>query len=145
MEYNMTGTSILFPIVALVLWTLFMGVWTMFLRIPAIIKMRMRLDPAAPRGEQMNQLPPHVRWKADNLNNLIEQPTLFYAILLVLAVSGKSTEFHLTLAWTYVGLRVVHSLIQALVNIVRLRFAAFLLGSVVLVILTTNTLLAIAK
>lgn len=120
-----------------------MGMWMMFMRIPAIIKMRMKLNPAALRGEQMNQLPPHVRWKADNYNNLMEQPTLFYAILLVLAVSGKATETHLTLAWAYVGLRVVHSLIQALVNIVRLRFAAFLLASIVLIALVINTLRSI--
>jgi hypothetical protein len=138
----MTTLPILVPVVVLVLWSLFMGMWMMFMRVPAIIRQRMRLDPNALRGEQMNTLPPHVRWKADNYNNLMEQPTLFYAIILVLAISGKATYVHLALAWTYVGLRVVHSLIQALANIVRLRFAAFLLSSITLIILTINTLIS---
>jgi hypothetical protein len=95
----------------------------------------MRLDPQAPRGEQMNQLPANVRWKADNYNHLMEQPTLFYAVAMALAVAGDTTSLSLGLAWAYVGARVVHSLIQALVNIIQLRFAVFFLSSLVLLAL----------
>jgi hypothetical protein len=76
----------------------------------------MRLDPMAPRGEQMASLPAKVRWKADNYNHLLEQPTLFYAVAIVLALVGRGDGVALYLAWAYVGLRVVHSLIQTLVN-----------------------------
>jgi hypothetical protein len=96
----------------------------------------MRLDPMAPRGEQMASLPAKVRWKADNYNHLLEQPTLFYAVAIVLALVGRGDGVALYLAWAYVGLRVVHSLIQTLVNRIEARFGVFVLSSLVLVAMT---------
>lgn len=75
-----------------------MWVWMYLTRIPAIVKMRMKLDPYAPRGEQMNQLPAQVRWKADNYNHLMEQPTVFYAVGIVLAILGAGDGLNNTLA-----------------------------------------------
>jgi hypothetical protein len=92
----------------------------------------MRLDPNRPRGEQMNELPPAVRWKADNYNHLMEQPTLFYATALALAVLGDASAASVALAWAYVALRVVHSVQQALVNHIPSRFALFFVSSLVL-------------
>ena len=132
--------SILLPAVSLVAWTLLMQIWMMAVRLPIILKSRMNLDPHAPRGAQMSTLPSKVRWKADNYNNLMEQPTLFYAISLVIAVSGGHSEMSLWLAWAYVGMRVAHSLVQALINNVRVRFAFFMLASVALMLLTISTL-----
>ncbi len=63
-----------------------MWAWMYVTRIPAIRRVRLKLDPMAPRGEQMAQLPPQVRWKADNYNHLMEMPTLFYPIAIVLAL-----------------------------------------------------------
>ena len=129
----MTGTPpMLGPVVALALWTGVMWFWMYVTRIPAIMKARMRLDPNAPRGEQMAQLPPQVRWKADNYNHLMEQPTVFFAVALALAMLGVSSPLALGLAWAYVALRVVHSLQQALVNHIPTRFALFSLSSLVL-------------
>jgi hypothetical protein len=124
------------PVIALVLWTFVVWGWMYATRIPAILKSRMVLDPQAPRGEQMNQLPAKVRWKADNYNHLMEQPTLFYAVGLALAVAGDVTALSLGLAWAYVGLRVAHSLVQAMVNIIQVRFALFGISSLVLLGLT---------
>ena len=129
---------ILGPVVALVAWSMVIWTWMYITRIPAIRRARMVLDPNAPRGEQMATLPPAVRWKADNYNHLMEQPTLFYAVALALAVMGAGDGFNLVLAWAYVGLRVVHSLVQALINIILVRFAVFFLGSLVLIVLTIN-------
>jgi len=128
-------SPILAPVVALVGWTMVMWAWMYATRIPAIMAMKMRLDPEAPRGEQMAMLPPRVRWKADNYNHLMEQPTLFYATALVLAVAGEGTGWALTLAWTYVGFRVVHSLVQATWNKIEVRFSLFFLSSLVLIAL----------
>jgi hypothetical protein len=129
----MTGTPpMLGPVVALALWTGVMWFWMYVTRIPAIMKARMRLDPNAPRGEQMAQLPPQVRWKADNYNHLMEQPTVFFAVALALAMLGVSSPLAMGLAWAYVALRVVHSLQQALVNHIPTRFALFSLSSLVL-------------
>ncbi|MBK9657426.1 MAG: MAPEG family protein [Rhodanobacteraceae bacterium] len=124
------------PVVALVAWTLVMWLWMYATRIPAIVKARMRLDPNAPRGEQMAQLPPSVRWKADNYNHLMEIPTIFYAVALVLALLGDSSTVTVGLAWAFVILRVVHSLWQALFNVIQVRFALFVLSTLPLFGLT---------
>ncbi len=124
------------PVVALVAWTLVMWLWMYATRIPAIVKARMRLDPNAPRGEQMAQLPPQVRWKADNYNHLMEIPTIFYAVALVLALLGDNSTVTVGLAWAFVILRVVHSLWQALFNVIQVRFALFVLSTLPLFGLT---------
>lgn len=137
-----TPSPILAPLVALVLWTFVMWAWMYATRIPAIIKSRMKMDPMAPRGEQMSQLPAEVRWKADNYNHLFEMPTLFYAIVLTLVLLGRDQGVNVMLAWAYVGLRVVHSVFQATVNKIEVRFALFMLSSLVLAGLTISATLA---
>ena len=127
-----TPSPLLAPVVALLAWSAVMWAWMYATRIPAIMGMRMRLDGNAPRGEQMAQLPPRVRWKADNYNHLLEQPTHFYVVALVLVLLGDQSVASLAIAWTYVALRVVHSLWQALVNFIPVRFALFLLSSLAL-------------
>jgi hypothetical protein len=129
---------ILGPVVALVAWSLVMWTWMYATRLPVILKTRMVMDPHAPRGAQMDQLPPVVRWKADNYNHLMEQPTIFYAIAIALALMGEGSGINLVLAWSYVGLRVVHSLVQALINYIYLRFALFVVSTLTLFALTFN-------
>jgi len=131
-------SPILAPVIALVVWSHIMWGWMYLTRIPAIRRARMRLDPFAPRGEQMSTLPAEVRWKADNYNHLMEQPTLFYAVALVLALVGQGDGSNLTLAWAYVGLRVVHSLVQSLINKIEIRFTLFFLSSLLLMALTVS-------
>lgn len=128
----MNSSAILQPVVALVAWTMLMWLWMYLTRIPAIQKAKMRLDPEAVNGVQMSTLPARVRWKADNYNHLMEQPTIFYATALVLAMVGQGEATALMLAWAYVGLRVVHSLVQALINKIELRFVLFVLSSLML-------------
>ncbi len=129
----MQASPILVPVVALVSWTMVMWLWMYITRIPAVQQAKMRLDPNAPRGEQMNALPPRVRWKADNYNHLFEQPTLFYALAIALALLDAGSGWNLIFAWLYVALRIVHSLFQALVNKIEVRFALFVLSSLCLV------------
>jgi hypothetical protein len=130
------NTALLEPLVALVAWSMAMWLWMYATRVPAILAMKMKLDPDAPSGAQMATLPARVRWKADNYNHLMEQPTIFYALVLALAVMGNTTEINLVLAWAYVGLRVMHSLAQALGNKIELRFALFVLSNIPLFGLT---------
>ena len=73
----------------------------------------------------------------------MEQPTLFYAVVLTLAVIGEGTGLNAGLAWLYVGLRVVHSLVQAVVNIIMLRFAIFMVASIVLFVLALRAAFAV--
>ncbi len=136
-------SPILAPVVALVAWSMVMWLWMYVTRIPAIQKARMKLDPQAPRGEQMNQLPPAVRWKADNYNHLMEQPTIFYALAFALALLEQGGGINLTLAWAYVGLRVAHSLVQAIWNKIEVRFGVFFLSSLMLLGLIVSALRAL--
>src|SRR5215468_6978723 len=111
-----------------------MGVWLYATRIPALKKHQVIYDPQRPSEEFHAQLPAEVRWKADNHNNLMEQPTLFYAVALTLAVLDAGAGFNAALAWLYVGLRVLHSLVQAISNVVLHRFALFMAASLVLLL-----------
>ena len=127
--------TILQPVIALVLWSMVMWAWLYATRLPAMARAGTTLDPAQPSAVMLGGLPPQVRWKADNYNHLMEQPTLFYAVALTLALLERGDGLNLWLAWAYVALRVVHSLIQALGNVIPVRFLVFMAASVVLVIL----------
>ena len=136
-------SPMLAPVVALAAWTMVMWAWMYATRIPAISRARMRLDPNAPRGEQMATLPPEVRWKADNYNHLWEQPTIFYPIVVVAALLPGTGAADLGLAWAFVALRVAHSLWQATVNVIEVRFVLFALSSLVLLALVVRTWVAL--
>ncbi len=136
-------SPILAPLVALVLWSFVMWAWLYATRIPALIKNRIVYDPQRPNEAFHAQLPAQVRWKADNYNNLMEQPTLFYAVALTLAMLDAGAGLNLVLAWLYVGLRVAHSLVHALINVVILRFAVFMAASIVLLLLSVRAALIV--
>lgn len=136
-------SRLLAPVIALVLWSFVMCAWLYATRIPAIRKLGIVYDPQRPADEFHAQLPAAVRWKADNYNNLMEQPTLFYAVALTLAVLGADAGPDTALAWLYVGLRVAHSLVQATINAVMLRFALFMAGTLVLLALTVRAALIV--
>lgn len=134
-------TPILGAVIALVLWTFVMWFWLYATRLPAMVKGGLVYDPHRPASEFIDKFPASVRWKADNYNHLHEQPTIFYAVAITLAMLGAGGGFNATLAWAYVGLRIVHSLVQATVNKVALRFLIFVLASIVLLILAVNAAL----
>ena len=140
---DLSTVGLLAPVIALVLWSGVIWAWMYATRIPAISRMRMRLDASLPRGEQMALLPAQVRWKADNYNHLMEQPTLFYATALSLAMLGDQSTASVALAWSYVGLRVVHSLVQTMFNHILTRFALFLVSSLVLFALAMRAALLV--
>ncbi len=133
---NSASLEFLGPVIALVSWSMVMWVWMYALRIPAMLAMKMKPDPNAPSGVQMSMLPPKVRWKADNYNHLMEQPTVFYAITISLALLGSTESSAVGLAWAYVALRVTHSFVQALTNKIEIRFLVFLLSNIPLFGLT---------
>ena len=137
------SAPILQPVIVLVLWSLVMWVWLYATRIPAMQKAGIALDPNRTTADLTAQLPPNVRWKADNYNHLMEQPTIFYATALALAVLGDGAGLNAMLAWGYVGLRVAHSLVQATVNVIMLRWALFMAASLVLVVLAVRAAMAV--
>jgi hypothetical protein len=141
----MDVSPMLGPVVVLVAWSLVMWMWMYATRLPAISRMKLKLDPNVPPKDLMAQLPARVRWKADNYNHLMEQPTLFYAVALALAVADMSagdagSGLNIIFAWFYVILRIIHSLVQALVNNIPVRFAVFALSTIPLFGLTWGAL-----
>jgi len=141
----MMHAPILQPVVVLLGWTLVMMVWMMATRLPAMRKSG--IDLGKLRGTKAADadlaLPPAIQWKAHNYNHLMEQPTLFYAVALVLAMIGQGDGFNLILAWAYVVFRIVHSIVQAVWNKVSVRFLFFALSSVALVGLVLHAGIAI--
>jgi hypothetical protein len=134
--------NLLAPLIALVLWTLAMCAWLYATRLPAMRRLRIVPDPRRPAEEFRAALPPEARWKADNYNHLLEQPTLFYAVVLGLALLGATDTLTVVLAWHYVGFRVAHSLVQATVNVIPLRFALFMAGTLTLLALAVRAAVA---
>lgn len=130
-----SGVALLQPMMALVIWSMVVWAWMYATRLPAISAMKMKLDPTVPSGTQMAQLPAKVRWKADNYNHLMEQPTLFYAVTLALCFLNQASELAVVVAWSYVALRIIHSLFQALFNIIQVRFVLFILSNIPLMIM----------
>ena len=137
------SVSILQPVITLVIWSLVMWAWLYATRIPAMQKAKVALDPNMTSADIAAALPPSVRRKADNYNNLMEQPTIFYATALALAVAGQGDGLNGSLAWGYVGLRIAHSLVQATTNIIMLRWALFMTSSLVLLVLAVRTAMAV--
>ena len=126
------------PVLGLVGWTFVMWFWMYVTRIPAMQRARIDLGDLSRTGAKL-ELPPEVSRVADNYNHLHEQPTLFYALALAAQVGGATDAVNVALAWGYVALRVVHSLVQATKNVIMIRFAVFAAGSVVLMVLFGRT------
>jgi hypothetical protein len=128
----MIGMGTLQPVVVLAGWTMVMWLWMYATRLPAMSAAKVDPDPlvrGGPKATLDEVLPPQVQWKAHNYNHLHEAPTVFYAVALLLALIGAGDGTNALIAWAYVGLRVVHSLVQATVNKVAFRFAIFALSS----------------
>ena len=89
-------------------------------------------------------MPSSVNWKSHNYTHLMEQPTLFYATTVILALAGEGSGTNLALAWTYVALRIIHSLWQGLVNTLPVRITLFVLSTLCLLGLAVNAVLSTA-
>lgn len=137
--------SLLAPVFALVLWTLVMMTWMLARRLPALKAAKLPLEKfVGGRGTDLDRiLPAKVNWPAHNYAHLMEQPTIFYATVIGLALLGQATALNVMLAWTYVGLRVAHSIWQAQINTIPVRASIFFLYSVVLLVLAVNGMVAV--
>lgn len=135
--------GMLAPVVALVAWTLVVWWWMFALRIPAIARLKIDPQKAADEPGSQPMLPLAVRRVSENYNHLHEQPTLFYALALAMHLGGQTQELNLALAWAYVASRVVHSLVQATVNVILVRFVVFAIGSLILMAMTVHAALGL--
>ena len=141
MEYH----PLVGPVVALLAWSIVMMLWMYATRIPAMIAAGVDLkNRVGGGGRDLDAiLPAKVQWKSHNYNHLMEQPTLFYATCIILILMQVDIAVATYAAWAYVGLRVLHSLVQSLSNRIRYRFGLFLLASLCLVTLVAIAVLAL--
>jgi hypothetical protein len=142
-EIILMGMGILQPAVALMIWTMIIWAWMYITRIPAMSKAQIQPDEARKTGILDEKLPQQVQWKAHNYNHLHEQPTVFYAVAIILAIVGHGDGMTAFLGWIYMGLRVAHSLVQVTANSVLVRFVLFAISSVVLIALIAQAAMVV--
>ena len=135
-------------VVALVVWTLIVQAWMLSTRLKALrtagISLKNRRGGSS-RSALEGILPNRVSWKAHNYANLMEQPTVFYAVVFALVALGSQSNLSSWFAWLYVASRIVHSLIQATVNIVTYRLAAFTVGSLCVSVLAAQAFIQLVQ
>lgn len=139
------NASMLAPAAVLVLWSMIMMLWMVSTRGPELAKIGDGVGSLKPGGRYQdieNLIPARVNWKSHNYTHLMEQPTIFYPAVIILHLADAATTLNLTLAWTYVGLRIAHSLWQALVNKIPVRIALFASSSLCLLALAVNAVRA---
>ncbi|TNE32087.1 MAG: MAPEG family protein [Alphaproteobacteria bacterium] len=137
--------QMLAPAAALIAWSLIMLLWTAGTRFPAMAKAGVDLGgrPGA-RGQDLEgRIPDSVNWKSHNYTHLMEQPTIFYPSVIIIAMMGAAAG-DVTAAWIYVGLRIVHSVWQATVNKVPVRFMLFILSTLAMVYLAYRAVMLTA-
>ncbi len=131
------------PVLALISWTLIVWVWMYATRIPAMHQAK--IDPqSAIHPGSLSSLPENARVIADNYNHLHEQPTIFYALAFYTHLVGAGDTVNIWLAWIYVAVRIAHSLAQIVVRKVMVRFLLFVLAAIVLIVLASRDLMALA-
>ena len=143
----MTYSPILAPVVALVDWTLLVMLWMVVTRFGEFRRLGVNFGniPPGSRGVDLEgRADPKAQWKSHNYSHLMEQPTIFYAVALALALMDFGGGINYYLAWGYVGFRIVHSLVQGTINVVAIRFILFFLASLCLIGLTTHAALKVA-
>ena len=137
----MEQIPILAPAAVLVLWSLVMLLWMSATRFPAFAKVGLKIGEAEPGSRYVDvesMMPAKVNWKSHNYTHLMEQPTIFYAAVAILALAGEGTGINVTFAWAYVLIRVLHSIWQATVNIIPVRVTLFTLSTLCLWVLAVN-------
>ena len=122
----MNVSAILQPVFVVALLSMVMTILMYITRVSAMKKLRIHPQRAKDTGKLKDLLPEEVTRISNNYNHLFEQPTLFYAVAISIAVLGHVDAIHIYSAWVYAILRILHSIVQATVDIVMLRFSLFL-------------------
>ena len=133
----MNQIALLTPVFVLILWT-----FTIFL-IMSFGRTRFMKDPqdAAHTKDLKGTLPAWVERTGDNYNHLFEQPIAFYVVTLAIASINSIDPLMMQLAWAFVILRIIHSLVQLTFNLVLVRFMIFLIGWLIIAYMAISQLI----
>lgn len=134
---------ILQPVLVVGLLTVVMTVWMYMTRLPAMSRLRIHPQKGQDTSKLSELLPKEVSRVANNYNHLFEQPTLFYAVAVSIAVLGHVDTLHITCAWIYAVLRISHSIVQATIDVVLARFVLFSMSWLVLAVMVIREALAV--
>jgi hypothetical protein len=139
----MNQMGILYPVVALVGWTLIVGLLVPYQRFKAFFARQVTADDFK-LGESSN-VSHVVSIPNRNFMNLFEVPVLFYVVCIILFVTQTADSIAVALAWSYFGLRVLHSLVHLTYNTVIHRFALFAASNLVLAVLGIRLVIELSK
>jgi hypothetical protein len=134
----MYAHGLITPVLVLVAWSVLVWLWMIAGRVS--VMRRERIHPQKAVRTREFATPGREQWVADNYNHLMEQPTIFYAAALAAHAAGQGDAINVGLAWTYVVVRIIHTLIQTTSNVVMWRFYAFILSTLALAVLVARTL-----
>jgi hypothetical protein len=138
-----SALSLLTSVFAMGLLTFAMGLWMSLVRMPAMQRAGLSLQDAAHTRDLATRLPSEARRVADNFNHLFEAPTVFYAVVLAIVVAGRSDLVYAGCAWAFVGIRGLHSLVQATFNRVAVRATLYGLSWAALAVLIIRPLVTL--
>lgn len=125
--------AVLGPVFALAGWT-----FCMLLLVAARRVIAMRTAQIRPREYALGEsakVPPQALLANRNYMNLLELPVLFYLVCILSVVTSTTSALFVQVAWAYVALRIVHSLVHVTYNHVMHRFAAFVCSNFALITL----------
>jgi hypothetical protein len=120
-----------------------MVTWVLFTRIPAMKRLKIHPQKAQNTSDLTKLLPQDVVRVSNNYNHLFEQPILFYAICIIIALLNHVDNIHIWSAWIYVAIRIIHSIVQATKDIVLIRFKLFVISWIPLMIMVIREALNI--
>jgi hypothetical protein len=136
----MDGKYLLQPVLAMVLLHAAVWIWMTVTRGRAMRLAGMDLEEAK-HVTALQRLPDPARQIADNYNHLFELPTVFYALVFYIWAMGDADSIHVACAWGFFASRVAHSIVQGTINLVALRFPIFVVGWLLILVMTIRELL----
>ena len=128
----MNDNAIIEPMLAMMLLTGLVWIFLYARRIPAMRAARRAVQTYTTPEKAIELLPEAINYPAYNLKNLFELPVVFYALCLLLYVTGNVDGVYVAAAWGFVTFRVLHSLIHCTINRVMARFVCYLISSLLL-------------
>lgn len=123
----MQQALILYPPFALVILTFGIALWMLRLRFRAV--RNRELNPKYFRLNRGGKEPEQLAQVTQNYDNLLEMPILFYAVCIASLAAQQVDTVLLSLAWVYVGARLIHSYIHTTYNYLLHRMSVFLFST----------------
>ena len=134
----MTATAMFYPGYALFLLTVLVLCRSAFVRVSALKKKEIRMSYF--RHFSGSDVPETIQVHSRNFVNLMELPTLFYVISIIIVQKDIFDPTYYYLAWGFTISRYIHSIIHLHFNNVNIRFGVYTVGLIILITMWTRVL-----